>query len=690
MASVTEGPKGDAELSTLSGADLSVETPLSARLRAENARLRQRIIELEADSEDAVRSLHADLDDAMRENADRRQAVRALDREVIQLRAMLAEAERQMGNIRQTFIYRIGETIVSARTAKGLRQLPRRLVALRRAYLEKRGLLSTSVVSRMGYSERLRYVEAALALLAAEGVEAATDYVRSAQAHDPEDTARALLEIAHAVWRQDPAQAASLAVEAGAVNELDPRLRSLVLSLFDHGEVDAPALMLSTLSETLTATPADRGRRETILAYERQLASPLKIPARLMSATGPVCVAVVASRSLPHHLQAETFRAQAVMDAAREAGLSAFLVTQPGYQYPATGNGEPAARLFNSTHVIRMPPVDFPPGVFDRYVPAVGGLLAAEFTARGVTCVHAVGELALSAAACWAARASGASFTLDLGDSPTIGGHIDDGWIGRERFRSSMALLAEIARAADRCIVRSRAVDRAFSELGVSLDAELIVDFAAEQMSEVSQNEVGEIRSQLGLTDEKVIGVYDSLDTDEGLYDLLDALPAVRAAAPDCVIVYIGAGHGAEALRQRAVTRGLIDHVRIAPDLARRRMADCLSLFDVAAFPKRRNSPLGVAAPVELQAALTIGIPVVATNNAWSREWIVDGATGLSVEGGDVEALARAIIGLLGPAGLAPSISRSGRDLVRARASAAIVHPQVVSTFSGRNERAAA
>jgi hypothetical protein len=242
------------------------------------------------------------------------------------------------------------------------------------------------------------------------------------------------------------------------------------------------------------------------------------------------------------------------MDAAREAGLGAFLVTQPGYQYPASGNGEPAPRLFNGVHVIRMPPMDDPPGVFDRYVPAVGASLAKEFIARGVTCVHALGEPSLAAAACWAARASGASFTLDIGESPTIGGHTDDGWAGRERYRSSIALFAETARVADRCIVRSKAVKSAFSELGVSFDAELIDDFAPDQIRRVSDVEIGEIRSQLGLGDEKVIGVYDSLDLDEGLSDLLDVFPTIRAAEPHSVIVYIGAGHGAEALRQRAAT----------------------------------------------------------------------------------------------------------------------------------------
>src|SRR5579871_5441065 len=119
MTSGTEGSTGDVNTPAPLGADADLEARLALVL-IENARLRHQIIDLEADAEEALLKLRADLDEAIRENADRHQAVRALDREVIQLRAMLAEAERQMGNIRQTFIYRIGETIVSARTLKGM------------------------------------------------------------------------------------------------------------------------------------------------------------------------------------------------------------------------------------------------------------------------------------------------------------------------------------------------------------------------------------------------------------------------------------------------------------------------------------------------------------------------------------------------------------------------------------------
>jgi hypothetical protein len=62
----------------------------------------------------------------------------------------------------------------------------------------------------------------------------------------------------------------------------------------------------------------------------------------------------------------------------------------------------------------------------------------------------------------------------------------------------------------------------------------------------------------------------------------------------------------------------------------------------------------------------------------------------LIVEVGNGEALARAIIGLLATRNFADNLGRSGRDLVRSRACAAMVNPRVVATFSGRSEKAAA
>lgn len=662
------------------GDDLRTDA-IESDLALQNDQLRKRIIELEAAAEETLHALQLDLDEAVRELADRRQAMRALDREIVQLRAMLAEAERQMGNIRQTFIYRIGETIVSARNLKGMRQLPRRLLALRRAFLEKRGEALGSGDISTRFADRLRYVEDALRLLAAQGLDSALSYVRSAPSRDSEDKTRALLELAHVVWPSDPAKAASLAVEAGSINPLAPRLRSLVLAMFEHGEVDSPALILSSLGETLTTTPADRARRETILAFERQLASPLKFPPKVERRPAPTCVAIVAPQSLPHHLGADSFRAQAVIEAARNAGVNVMLFTGCGYQYPLKAEGQPVERLVGAARIVRLPPSLEPVGVFDRFIPETGTVLAREFMARDVTCVHAMGEPSMVAAACWAARVVGASFTLDVGELPSFGSPSDAGWTSRGRFRSGMAVYAEVLKSADRVIVRSEAVAKAFSEVGIDLGGEIISDLAPSGLAKAAEPVISEIRARIGVVSEKIIGVFENIDDDDGLCDLIDALPLIREVEPDAIVLYLGSGRGAERLRQRAVARDVIDRVRIAPESARRQIADYLSGFHVAAFPKRRADRSGIAAPFELQAALAVGLPVVAVDNAWARDWVIDGVTGVLVKAGDIEGLARAVLEVLVKGDFAKGISRAGCEFVSAKSSPSVVHPRVKSTF---------
>ena len=635
-------------------------------------------------------SLRAELEDAIRENLERRQAVRALDREVMQLRSMLAEAERQMGNIRQTFIYRIGETIVSARTLKGLRQLPRRLIAVRRAYLEKRGLTEGAGRSHSAISDRMRYVDEAVRVNDSQGLDAALNYLRTIPARETAAKARALVELAHAVYPQDPARAASLAVDAGSLNPSDTRLRALVLALYDHGEVDAPALILSTLNEVLADTPVDRARREIILAQERQLASPLRFPSPVGEAAGPVQIAVVASRSLPHHLEADAFRAHAVVDAARASGLNAWLVTPPGYQYPASGDGGVVNRMLGSTPMIRLPPAEPAPGVFESYVKEVGSFMAVEFRRRNITCVHALADPVLNAAACWAARTIGARFILDIGEIPSFGSEIDPSWQRTERFRSGLSLFVELIRNADRTIIRSRALASALVALGVQIDSTIVDDSVPSAISRVPEHETDVVRQQLGVGDQKIIGIYETQDGDEGFYDFLEAFDIVRKVEPNTLILFLGAGTGAEALRQRAAIRGVAEQLLMPADAARRNIAGHLSVCDLLVFPKRRPFAPGLAASFELQAALAIGAPVVAVDTAWSREWVVEGVSGLLVRPGDADALAEAILRLLRSADVRDTLAQGGRDLVHGRSGATVIFPLLASIFQGTEPRAAA
>jgi glycosyltransferase involved in cell wall biosynthesis len=107
-------------------------------------------------------------------------------------------------------------------------------------------------------------------------------------------------------------------------------------------------------------------------------------------------------------------------------------------------------------------------------------------------------------------------------------------------------------------------------------------------------------------------------------------------------------------------------------------------------FPKRRRGLPGLAAPYELQGALAVRAPVAAADNAWSREWIEDGSTGLLAEAGNVEALAQAAIRILEDPALARRLADAGHRALAGRAAAEVVDPDIVALLRAEESRAAA
>jgi glycosyltransferase involved in cell wall biosynthesis len=88
------------------------------------------------------------------------------------------------------------------------------------------------------------------------------------------------------------------------------------------------------------------------------------------------------------------------------------------------------------------------------------------------------------------------------------------------------------------------------------------------------------------------------------------------------------------------------------------------------------------AFPVVLLEAMSLGVPVIATNVAGVPEIITDGETGILVPPGDVGALSRAMdLVLSGPA-LAASLGRCGRESVEARFSKQRMLEEMRSIYS--------
>ena len=153
--------------------------------------------------------------------------------------------------------------------------------------------------------------------------------------------------------------------------------------------------------------------------------------------------------------------------------------------------------------------------------------------------------------------------------------------------------------------------------------------------------------------------VVNRLDPEKNTGLLIAALPQVRKAVPDAVLVVVGAGRELPTLREQAAALGVaaavcfLGEVMEIPALLRR--------CEAGALVPKSNEGLSNTI-LEYMAA---GLPTLATDCGGNRELVRDGATGRLVPAAaDAAAVARAWIALLRDPEGAAAMGQNGREQV--------------------------
>ncbi|MEO8564528.1 MAG: glycosyltransferase family 4 protein [bacterium] len=141
--------------------------------------------------------------------------------------------------------------------------------------------------------------------------------------------------------------------------------------------------------------------------------------------------------------------------------------------------------------------------------------------------------------------------------------------------------------------------------------------------------------------DDPVIGAVTRFYPAKGIEYLIDAFAIVRRAHPRAWLVLVGQGPEEAALRARAEELAIADRVVFAG--FQRDAQAYVGGFDVAAVPSLEEG-FGLVA----LEALALGVPVVASRVGGLPDIVVDGVTGLLVQPARPDALADALVRLLG------------------------------------------
>ena len=174
------------------------------------------------------------------------------------------------------------------------------------------------------------------------------------------------------------------------------------------------------------------------------------------------------------------------------------------------------------------------------------------------------------------------------------------------------------------------------------------------------------IRERYGLADRDVIVCLSRLVPRKGQDTLIEAMPEIVRRAPGVVLVVVGGGPYRSHLERLARRHGVTDHVVFTGRVPSEEIVDHHRMADVFAMPCRtRGGGLDVEGLgiVYLEAS-ACGVPVVAGRSGGAPETVLDGRTGLVVDGAAVAEVADAVAGLLTDRPRAAAMGVRGRNWV--------------------------
>ncbi len=169
------------------------------------------------------------------------------------------------------------------------------------------------------------------------------------------------------------------------------------------------------------------------------------------------------------------------------------------------------------------------------------------------------------------------------------------------------------------------------------------------------------VRRELGLPpDAPVVGkIANFYHGWKGHDTFLDAARRVAGKFPSARFLLVGHNTGGDKMQRMVDERGLSDRVVLAG--YRTDIPEVISALDVSVNSPRAGEGLSGA----VRESLAAGRPVVATDIGGNRELVRDGETGILVPPNDPEALASAVVRLLGDPDLASRLASDGARFVR-------------------------
>ncbi len=173
--------------------------------------------------------------------------------------------------------------------------------------------------------------------------------------------------------------------------------------------------------------------------------------------------------------------------------------------------------------------------------------------------------------------------------------------------------------------------------------------------------EVADLRESIGLAEnQKLILSVGRLSRRKGFDQVIKALPILLTQGIDVHYAIIGVGEDHDYLASLARDAGVSDRVHLLGHVAPDDLPRWYNAADVFAMPNREINGDNEGFGMVFLEASACGKPVLAGQAGGTGSAVLDGVTGLRVDGTSAEAVVKGLVGLLGSPELASQFGAHG------------------------------
>jgi phosphatidylinositol alpha-1,6-mannosyltransferase len=223
-------------------------------------------------------------------------------------------------------------------------------------------------------------------------------------------------------------------------------------------------------------------------------------------------------------------------------------------------------------------------------------------------------------------------------------------------------------RKADGVVAVSRFTRAKLIDLGVEADRIALIPNGVDLERFTPGETDADLLDRYGLRGKRVLLTVGRLEERKGHATALRALPRILQACPDIVYVIVGSGEGLPDLGLEAMARdlGVAQHVVFAGPAPPERLPGFYRSCDLFVMPNHAlpNGDTEGFGLVFLEAA-ACGKPVVGGRDGGVPDAVVDGETGLLVDGASADEFAEAVVRVLSDPDLAARLGRNGIEHAR-------------------------